>query len=78
MRQTAVEWLAYNLGEHGFSMLELDFKTLDKLIKQALAMEKEQIIDAYVEGVSDEGRKTIHTRSNADQYYEETFQGVDD
>ena len=78
MRQTAVEWFAYNLGEHGFSMLELDFKTLDKLIKQALAMEKEQIIDAYVEGVSDEGRKTIHTRSNADQYYEETFQGVDD
>ena len=59
-------------------MLELDFETLDKLIKQALAMEKEQIIDAYVEGVSDEGRKTIHTRSNADQYYEETFQGVDD
>jgi hypothetical protein len=36
-------------------------------------MEKEQIVDAYVEGVSDEGRKTIHTRTNAGQYYEETL-----
>jgi hypothetical protein len=69
-KQTAVEWLVSKL---------LNGKTLmPSLIDQALAMEKEQIIEAYVEAVSDEGRKTIHTRTNAEQYYQETFRGVDD
>ena len=74
-KQTAVEWFSSELSghlgpSHGPELLGL--------LNQALAMEKEQIVDAYVEGVSDEGRKTIHTRTNAEQYYEETFRGVDD
>jgi hypothetical protein len=70
MRQTAVQWLAYNLGEHGFSMLELDFKTFYKLISQALAMEKEQIIEAF-----QEGQWSVIT---SEEYYEETFREMDD
>ena len=47
----------------------------EDMIHQAKEMEKEQIIEAYVESVSDEGIKTIHARSNAEQYYNDTFVG---
>ena len=40
---TAVEWLIYRIkNQHLY-----DFSPLDELEKQAKAMEKEQIIDAY-------------------------------
>jgi hypothetical protein len=67
-RETAVEWL--------FLMLNgnlLEEETAQKLLIKAKALEKEQIIDAYSMGVSDEGRKTIHTRANAEEYYNETY-----
>jgi len=78
MKQTAVDWLVKKLNQ------KIDFIPMHKwdeiadIVSQSKAMEKEQIVEAYVEGVSDEGRKTIHTRTNAEQYYEDTFQGVDD
>ena len=74
-KQTAIEWFASELSGH---LGPSNGPELLGIFNQALAMEKEQIIEAYVEGVSDEGRKTIHTRNNAEQYYEETFRGVDD
>jgi hypothetical protein len=74
-KQTAVQWLASELSGH---LGPSNGPELLGIFNQALAMEKEQIVDAYVEGVSDEGRKTIHTRANAEQYYKETFRGVDD
>ncbi len=51
----------------------LEEETAQKLLIKAKALEKEQIIDAYSMGVSDEGRKTIHTRANAEEYYNETY-----
>ena len=74
-KQTAIEWFASELSGH---LGPSNGPELLGIFNQALAMEKDQIVEAYVEGVSDEGRKTIHTRTNAEQYYEETFRGVDD
>jgi hypothetical protein len=68
-KQTAVEWLVSKL---------LNGKPLmPSLIEQALAMEKEQIIAAYQAGDGD-AYNLDDTDKWAEQYYEETFRGVDD
>jgi hypothetical protein len=67
--QTAVEWLIEQLTPS----ISLQQKHIDELKEKAKAMEKRQIIDSYSIGVSDEGRNTIHTEANAEQYYNETY-----
>jgi hypothetical protein len=65
-----VEWLI-NKTE---SLISIEtFQEWQELKEQAIKIEKEQIIDAYSMGVSDEGRKTIHTEACAEQYYDETY-----
>ena len=44
---TAVEWLMKQIGQN----LEMDIDAVNKIIKQAKAMEKEQIVDAFYEGM---------------------------
>ena len=57
MKETAVEWLINEYVNKNVINIEA--------IKQALAMEKEQIIDAY---------ETSHiSMMTAEQYYNETF-----
>jgi hypothetical protein len=57
MKQTAVEWLALYIK--GITNLNCD-----EVINQAIAMEKEQIIDAATWG-------GLH--ESAEQYYNETY-----
>jgi hypothetical protein len=69
-KQTVIEWFASELSghlgpSHGPELLAT--------YNLAILKEKEQIIEAYEAGVSDEGIKTIHARSNAEQYYNDTF-----
>jgi len=67
-KQTAVEWLKLQLEEYGDPQYcELTWKELDELCKQAKAMEKEQIIDAWM--VTDNELQ----RLAAEQYYNETY-----
>jgi len=68
MKQTAVEWLATYLK--GITSLNCD-----EVIEQAKAMEKEQIVDAHIEGqrVFDNYSHTQWTTDQAEQYYNETF-----
>jgi hypothetical protein len=68
-KQTAVEWLV--------DQVDYDQILHPYYINQALEMEKEQIIAAYQAGDRD-AYKMILTDKWADQYYEETFRGVDD
>ena len=65
-QQTSVEWLVEQL---------LDGKLLmPSLIVQAKSMEKEQIIYAYENGVSDENERNLSGLfTNAEQYYNETY-----
>ncbi len=65
MKQTAVEWLEYQLSEGTMPIKEA--------FKQAKEMEKEQIIDAFDCGIYDGGENVSHYNMNAEQYYNETF-----
>ena len=60
MKQTAVEWLIEQLHIG---------KELSTVIRQAKAMEKQQIIDAYQNVLFDEDGNLL----TAEQYYNETF-----
>jgi hypothetical protein len=67
-QQTAVEWLATYLK--GITSLNCD-----DIIERAKAMEKEQMIDAHIEGqrVFDNYKHTQWTTDQAEQYYDKTF-----
>jgi hypothetical protein len=64
-KQTAVEWLVSEL---------LDGKTLmPSLIEQAKAMEKEQIINAWMDGLDH-----IFHKEAGEDYYTQTYGGTND
>lgn len=69
MKQTAVEWLFEQIDRERY----LTDNEMYHLIKQAKAMEKEQIIEAFKSGNHTEmrGGKVIDTI--AEQYYNKTF-----
>jgi hypothetical protein len=73
MKQTAVEFLASVLSQAGLITKD-DF---DSLVKQARAMEKEQIINAwnnaYDKGTRDRLEKVVDPVGDADTYFKETF-----
>jgi hypothetical protein len=73
MQQTAVEWFAKELYEK-FEM-KGDGKVFDELLDQAKEMEKEQIMDAHINGQSeyDKGAYRKEVEENSEQYYNETF-----
>ena len=78
MKQTAVEWLENEFQEicKDFGGLHSDFIVK---FKQAKAMEKEQIIDAYEEQnvepeFFEDGTMAITNKyTDAEEYYNETF-----
>ena len=65
-KQTVVEWLASNLGEH----IIWEEKIID-LVEQAKAMHKEEIESAYFNGSADR----LNDEGSFDEYYNETFGG---
>lgn len=64
-KQTAVEWMINKLEDD----LSLGMKQYDSIIKQAKAMEKEQILNACHHGVDYD--KSPY--KNAEEYYKETY-----
>ncbi len=64
MEQTAVEWLFRQLWDE-----PKDKFTWYAILKQAKAMEKQQIIQAYYQN----GWNDNDNEHNAEQYYNETF-----
>lgn len=64
-KQTAVEWLVEQLEQHH---VKIDIKNT-VVFQQAKAMEKEQIIDAYIMGSYDMAEKEF----KPEQYYNETY-----
>ncbi len=67
MKQTAVEWLVDTIEKNRHKPI----KELFVYIKQAKEMEKEQIIDAYENGVKETNSRCEY--QEAEQYYNETF-----
>ena len=70
MKQTAVEWLVDELILEGFNVPKVFY---DK----AKEMEKEQIVEAFFQGVDREsdGHGAMYLcRKDAEQYYKETYE----
>jgi lantibiotic modifying enzyme len=69
MKQTAVEWLVKELESYGNTQFcKIEWEQLDLLIEQAKEMEKEQIMDAYIQGSI-----SLTSKNDAEQYYKETY-----
>ena len=64
MKQTAVEWLLIQIHKHWNS----EGLSFEKILEQAKAMEKEQIVNAY-----DEGEYDCGCNGDSEQYYNKTF-----
>jgi hypothetical protein len=68
MKQTALEWFFDNLKNHEIQAEHYG------LYKQAKEMEKEQIIDAYIQKRNKcNMSKAMQIISNAEQYYNKTY-----
>jgi hypothetical protein len=64
MKQTAVEWLINELNKVGFNFENLDLNVFE----QVKEMEKQQIIDAWIDGLSN-----WDNEKEAEQYYNEKY-----
>lgn len=58
---TAVQWLILELKDAGFDHIDY----ANEIINKAIELEKQQIIDAYLEGFS-----AYELDANSEQYYE--------
>jgi hypothetical protein len=71
-QQTTLEWLKEQFEKDGdTTFLNLNWDRFDELLQQAKEMEKEQIIDAYENGVKETNSRCEY--QDAEQYYNETF-----
>jgi hypothetical protein len=70
--QTAVEWLINELGYK--DLVESKYPTLTRILEQAKAMEKEQIIEAYLKNHLQGCWMKNTPEEYAEQYYNETYE----
>lgn len=75
MKQTAVEFLIRELRIEDLAKSE-QLSVVHHIINQAKQIEKEQLIDAHIEGqrVFDKHPHTQWTNDQSEQYYKETYE----
>lgn len=76
MKQTAVEWLEEELADKlKVIILNMDYKLMEKLFAQALAMEKEQIMNAWNSALinTNIASNSIGVPYDKEKYYNETY-----
>jgi hypothetical protein len=77
-KQTAVEWLGFELNlKLFFKVSEKEWDEINEIFKQAKAMEREQIEQAYIQGCWDEIDERMESRveKSCKRYYNETYKG---
>ena len=76
-KQTAVEFLGHELNVKLFYDISPElWEQVNEIFKQALAMEKEQIIDAYYIGADEESDRhgaMYQTKEDGIHYYHSTY-----
>jgi hypothetical protein len=73
-KQTAVEWLVANID---WQLLKNTSLHYEMIVNKAKEMEREQIIDAYIQGYEKGEMFNNENRAyttDAEQYYTETFE----
>jgi HEPN domain-containing protein len=79
MKQTAVEWLIKQIASSKYFynlMEEIESRSTiaqSNIFEQAKAMEKEQIIDAFVECWKENMPEGYECKQSAEYYYNETY-----
>jgi GTP-dependent phosphoenolpyruvate carboxykinase len=74
MKQTAIEWLVEQLEEDDSKIARvIGLKKYNSIIKQAIEMEKQQIIDAVDETNRKWRSENAEVLLSGKQYYNETF-----
>ena len=80
MKQTAVEWLIKQISSSKYFynlMEEIESRSTivqpNGILEQAKEMEKEQIIDAFVECWKENMPEGYECKQSAEYYYNETF-----
>jgi hypothetical protein len=71
-KQTAVEWLIEQVNSNEYQKAFGQTYISVALVEQALAMEKEQIIDSLNDGWN-MAKHSNFVNSQAEQYYKETY-----
>ena len=82
MKQTAVEWLIKQISSSKYFynlMEEIESRSTivqpNGILEQAKEMEKEQIIDAFVECWKENMPEGYECKQSAEYYYNETYGG---
>jgi hypothetical protein len=66
--KTAVEWLEQEfIALQNYGINELG------LFSKAKAMEKEQVMNAYGQGIADEAGEILDATKDAEEYYQKTY-----
>jgi hypothetical protein len=74
MKQTAVEWLVRKINNELIGEIPMNrWDEIREIVQQALAMEKEQIVDAFDSGQMEEAKQEFWTKGY--KYYNETYKG---
>jgi len=77
-KQTAVEWLELELSKLDYDKMSNDLYLfyMAQMFDQAKEMEKEQIEEAFANGVDDEYEYHVNNqpRKNTEDYYKETYE----
>jgi hypothetical protein len=76
-KQSSIEYLGYELNTKLFYNISPElWDEVNKIFEQAKAMHKEEIIDAFYEGIEKESNEhgaMYLDKTEAKQYYKETF-----
>ena len=77
-KQTAVEWLIEQIFQHN-NLVKGDgwFYVKPDIIEQAKEMEKQQIIDAFVECWKENMPDGYECKQSVEQYYNETIESYE-
>ena len=70
-KQTAIEWLWFNLNFEPYD--EEDFKSNNRIWEQAKTMEKQQIMNARIDGDENHTFNSQMREEYANDYYNETY-----
>jgi 3-dehydroquinate dehydratase len=74
MKQTAVEWLAWEIGGLDTGM---SYHHFTKKVEQAKEMEKEQKMNDFIAGMEFIAVDPNRYKEDAEQYYNETYGGAE-
>jgi hypothetical protein len=74
-KQTAVEWLMDQVHSDEYTKAFGQTYISIVLVDQALTMEKEQIIDSFVECWKENMPEGYECKQSAEQYYNQTYGG---